>query len=173
MGNRISCIFFGIIVGATVVDGPVSVEGAGYSVRAAVSDTSRIPVKILEKRRAALLALLEPGIALVRSADRMREEEHAQASDFRQNNGFYYLTGLETPGSWLVMTKGRDGSEKVLLYVPQRNPRTEMWTGPQPGMGEVKERTGIALVKPVEDFQVNVVERMLGPGLGATPPARW
>ena len=170
MGNRISCIFFGIIVGATVVDGPVSVEAASYSARVAVSDSSRIPVKVLEKRRTALLALLEPGIALVRSADRMREDEHPQASDFRQNNGFYYLTGLETPGSWLVMTKGRDGSEKVFLYVPQRNPSTEIWTGPQPGMGEVKERTGIALVKPVEDFQVNVVERMLGPGLGDAYP---
>lgn len=133
-------------------------------------DSALIPVDVLKKRRAAVFDLMEPGIALLRSADRKSSSEHPQASDFRQDNGFYYLSGLEIPGSWLVMLKSAGGSEEALLYVPERNPGAEAWTGRQLGTAEVRRRTGIATVRPVGDFESEVVDRLLGPGMLDTYP---
>ena len=45
---------------------------------------------------------------------------------FRQSNNFYYLTGLETPHSYLLMD-GR--SKRARLYLPHRNPRRERGEG--------------------------------------------
>jgi Xaa-Pro aminopeptidase len=44
----------------------------------------------------------------------------------RQNNEFYYLSGVETPGSY-IMLDGRDRT--ATLYLPSRNPRLEAGEG--------------------------------------------
>ncbi len=52
-----------------------------------------------------------------------------QASGFvmpRQDNNFYYLSGIETPHAYLLLD-GR--SRKVTLYLPPRNPRLESAEG--------------------------------------------
>jgi len=122
---------------------------------------SAVPVELLARRRAALLALLEPGVALVRSADRRSLHEHPQDSDFRQDNNFYYLTGLETPGSWLVMFKPERGPGKLLLYLPERDPAKEVWMGPQLGPGSsVTELTGIEAVHAASEFEAEIVSRL-------------
>jgi Xaa-Pro aminopeptidase len=44
----------------------------------------------------------------------------------RQHNSFYYMSGIETPGAYLVL----DGRTKtVTLYLPARNPRLEAAEG--------------------------------------------
>lgn len=124
-------------------------------------DSASIPAKVLEGRRAALFDLLEPGIVLIRSADPRDFFEHPQDTDFRQNNNFYYLTGLETPGSWLVMFKPETGPGKTVLYLPERNPMSESWTGPRLGPGEqAVRRTGIKEVRPVSQFESDVVNQL-------------
>ncbi len=108
--------------------------------------------------------MLEPGLALVRSAERRSERQHPQDSDFRQDNDFYYLTGLETPGSWLALLKGEDGVGEVVLYVPERNPQQEAWTGPQLGPGaETAELTGIANVEALSNFEPEILTRLRQP----------
>jgi Xaa-Pro aminopeptidase len=44
----------------------------------------------------------------------------------RQHNTFYYLSGIETPGAYLLLD-GR--SRKVTIYLPARNPRLEAAEG--------------------------------------------
>src|ERR1700752_2697769 len=44
----------------------------------------------------------------------------------RQHNTFYYLSGIETPGAYLLLD-GR--TKKVTLYLPARNPRLEAAEG--------------------------------------------
>jgi Xaa-Pro aminopeptidase len=124
-------------------------------------DSGLVPAKVLEQRRAALLDLLEPSIVLIRSADPRDFYEHPQDSDFRQDNDFYYLTGLETPGSWLVMFKPETGPGKVVLYLPERDPASEAWTGVRLGPGEeAARRTGIKEVRPVTQFEAEVVGQL-------------
>lgn len=140
--------------------GPPAARAAGNGKVTAPPD-SAVPVEVLARRRAALLASLEPGIAVVRSADRRSFYEHPQDSDFRQDNDFYYLTGLETAGSWLVLFKPERGPGKLLLYVPERDLAKEVWTGPQLGPGdEVAELTGIEAVRRASEFEVDILSRL-------------
>src|ERR671911_999507 len=44
----------------------------------------------------------------------------------RQHNTFYYLSGIETPGAYLLLD-GR--TNKVTIYLPARNPRLEAAEG--------------------------------------------
>lgn len=128
------------------------------------SDDGRVPAAVLAQRRAALLELLEPGLALVRSADPRAEREHPQDSDFRQDNDFYYLTGLETPGSWLALLKGEDGAGEVVLYLPDRNPQQEIWTGPQLGPGaRTAELTGVARTVSLSQFEPDLLTHLRQP----------
>lgn len=128
-------------------------------------DSAAVPANVLRQRRAALLEMLDPGIALVRSADRLGGGEHPQASDFRQDNEFYYLTGVETPGSWLVLVKSGQGAGKATLYVPQFSPREQMVTGRQPSLEELKLLAGVESVRPISEFEGEVLSRLRMPGM--------
>lgn len=123
------------------------------------SDDRTVPVDVLERRRRRLLQALPEGIAVIRSADPRPGSSHPQDSDFRQDNNFYYLTGLETPGSWLVLFQRAEGPDSVVLFVPGRDVAEEVWTGPRLGAGpEVVRLTGVADVREVEEFEEQFLE---------------
>lgn len=147
---------------------PSAAAGSSFAEAEAVagltSDSSmangRIPPEVLRERRAALLARIPPGIAVIRGADERTGHEHPQASSFRQDDDFYYLTGIEIPGSWLVMFNREGAADSVVLFVPARDPSVEAWRGPQAGAGEeVARRTGVSVVQPtskLEEFLVRL-----------------
>lgn len=116
------------------------------------SPAGPVPVEVLQARRAALLDLLDGAPAVFGSAHiKSIEGDYPQDSDFRQDNDFFYLTGLESRESWLTFNLGAPG--EVVLYLPRRNPGEERWTGPVLGPGpEATERTGIPSVQSAEAF---------------------
>src|SRR5688572_19810135 len=67
----------------------------------------------------------------------------------RQHNTFYYLSGIETPGAYLLF----DGRTKqVTIYLPERNPRLEAAEGRVLSGEDVELVTrisGVDEVKPV------------------------
>jgi Xaa-Pro aminopeptidase len=69
----------------------------------------------------------------------------------RQHNTFYYLSGIETPGAYLLL----DGRAKtVTIYLPARNPRLEAAEGRVLSAEDavlVKRISGADEVKPVTD----------------------
>ncbi len=147
---------FGLSAGA--FEGPPGPTGATPTLR---TDPPPIPAHVLERRREALLERVGSGIVVLRSGEPADLDDHPQASDFRQDNGFYYLTGLETPGSWLVLFARTGTPDSAALFVPARDAREEAWTGRRPGPGsEVVARTGIAAVHPSEEFERLVVDRL-------------
>ncbi|HLH79355.1 MAG TPA: Xaa-Pro peptidase family protein [Chthonomonas sp.] len=102
-------------------------------------------------RRKALRETYPDGILLVRGST---EREFTGPLPYRQNSAFYYLTGVQTPGAFLVMLPegvpphvGNTGLSKQvreILFLPARNPSWELWTGPKLGPGEETQRlTGI------------------------------
>jgi Xaa-Pro aminopeptidase len=115
------------------------------------SPAGAVPVEQLQRRRAALLEAIGSGVAVIRAADlRDLETEYLQDSDYRENNDFFYLTGLEAPGSYLVLS-GANGTGEAVLYMPPRDPRSEVWTGPKLGPGEeAAALTGIPTVLSME-----------------------
>ena len=106
-----------------------------------------IPPRILDARRVAFMRELERrggGVAVIRSAEeRSIEGDYPQDSDYRENNDFLYLTGIERAESWLVFVAPDTGSAerpRVILYLPPRDSMAERWTGPKLAPGEEARR---------------------------------
>jgi Xaa-Pro aminopeptidase len=95
------------------------------------------------------MAKLRDGVAVIPSARvKSIEGDYPQDSDYRENNDFFYLTGLETPGASLVLVARKDGRNQPVLYLPARDTVAEKWTGPKLGPeSEATRLTGIEDVR--------------------------
>jgi Xaa-Pro aminopeptidase len=109
------------------------------------SPAGPVPVEYLAARRAELLRRMGNGVAVIRSSEkRSIEGDYPQDSDYRENNDFFYLTGLETPSSWLVLIARDTLPPQAYLYLPARDSMAERWTGERLGPGaEATALTGI------------------------------
>jgi len=111
------------------------------------SPAGSVPVAYLAARRQALLARLNAGVAIIKGAAELSNDppnsDYPQATAFRQDNDFFYLTGLETKDSWLIVTAGDSALARVQLFVPPRNPGRERWTGPALGRADLAAASGI------------------------------
>lgn len=99
-------------------------------------------VSDLTARRRALIGQIgEEGILILYAAE---PRNYAGDVDwpFRQENDFFYLTGIPQPGSALVIVPG---AEKVreILFLPPSNPEQETWTGHILTPGEGRHISGI------------------------------
>lgn len=132
------------------------------------SPAGPVPAERLTVRRAALLGGMRRGLVVVRSAEEIPEEGHAQDSSFRQDDDFFYLTGLEEAGAALVgIADG--GAGRWILYVPERVPQQEQWTGVRLGPGpQAAALTGIADVRASGRLASDVRELLAGAGAADT-----
>src|SRR5688572_3358339 len=65
------------------------------------SPAGPVPVERLAARREALAKQIGAGVVVLRSgAERSIEGSYPQDSDYREDNDFFYLTGVEVPNSW-------------------------------------------------------------------------
>ena len=101
--------------------------------------TDSLPKEEFAERRARLMEQIGDGIAVVQGAT-----EDAAYLKFRQNNQFFYLTGVESPRA-IVLIDGR--ARSTTLYLAPVNDRMERSEGPLLAPGEGAARlTGIARV---------------------------
>src|SRR5947209_2197602 len=84
--------------------------------------TDSLPKEEFAERRARLMERIGDGIAIVQGAT----EDEAYVK-FRQNNHFFYLTGVESPRA-IVLIDGR--AKSATLYLAPRNERAEGSEGP-------------------------------------------
>jgi Xaa-Pro aminopeptidase len=123
-------------------------------------------------RRARLAKRVGDGVIVIPAGGRRDLEQHVlQDNDFRQDDYFFYLTGLETPGAWLLLaaTDGAVGS--TTLFLPRVNPMMMRWTGVQLGPGEQAARlTGIP---KVEEASREALEQALAVQAGPFFTTRW
>jgi Xaa-Pro aminopeptidase len=115
------------------------------------------------------------GVAVIRSA-RLRsiERDYPQDSDYREDNDLFYLTGLEAPGAWLVLVARPSAPDSAILYLPEREPGPEQWTGALLGPGpEATRRSGIADVRPASDVERDIERAVLGPASAARKGALY
>lgn len=107
--------------------------------------TDSLPKEEFAERRARLMEKIGDGVAILQGTT-----ETGNARKFRQNNQFYYLTGVEVPRAILIVD-GR--SKRSALFLPPRNERRERSEGPilTPGP-EAVLLTGIESVEPRDRF---------------------
>jgi len=109
---------------------------------------------ILNARRAELIDSIGVGVLLVRSSSTLDlESDYLQASGFRQDNDFFFLTGIEVSDSWLLLDVPEEGDPSVTLFIPARNLAQEQWTGPRPSPEVAAGITGIADVRVVSEAE--------------------
>jgi Xaa-Pro aminopeptidase len=140
---------------------------AAPSARAQVgSPAGPVAVARLEARRNALLDRLGNGIAIVSSAQvRSIEGDYPQDSDYREQNDFFYLTGLEAPGASLVLVARKPGQDQIILFLPARDSIMEKWTGPRLGPGAAASRlTGITDIRPADRAESDIRDMVLEQG---------
>ncbi len=108
------------------------------------SPAGPVPVATLQARRAALFARMGKGVAVLRSSEeRSIESDYPQDSDYREDNHFFYLTGLESPDSYLVLVANDSTPDQAILYIPPRNPASERWTGVRLDNDSAKALAGV------------------------------
>jgi len=123
-------------------------------------------------RRAALAAALGDGALVAFGA---AEPAH-DYERFEQAPNFLYLTGVREPGAALVVVK-RGGRTSSMLFVEERDPEQEVWSGRRTGVAETGRRTGLPVFFAGEsggvgarsrDQQVVDAVRARHPGLRVT-----
>lgn len=98
----------------------------------------------LAERRRLLLAGLEPGLVVLAGAP-----EVPGYDPIRQDNDFYYLTGVEVCHAYLTLDVK---TGRGVLYLPPHDPKHEQTDGPSLCADDgdfVRSRTGIDEVRPV------------------------
>ena len=90
--------------------------------------------EVYRRRRAKIRAKLGAAdVAVILGATDARG--YGDVGTFRQEPSFFYLTGVELPGSALML-----GREHEALLLPARRPALEAWTGPKFGPDEETAR---------------------------------
>jgi Xaa-Pro aminopeptidase len=103
-------------------------------------------------RRKALMEKIPGSVAVIQGA-----VEPRAYVPFRQNNDFYYLTGVESPGAFLLIDSARHRS---ILFLPPRNASLEQWEGPSLVAGEeAQASTGIEEVMDVPRLESELQSR--------------
>jgi Xaa-Pro aminopeptidase len=150
----------GVLALALLIPGPAAAQAG--------SPAGPVPVERLAARRAALLDSIGSGIAVLRSAEvRSIERDYPQESDYREDNDFFYLTGLEAPGGWLVLVARPGSHDRVILYLPQPDSARERWAGSRPVPGaEAARLSGIGTVRAAAGAELEIPE--LGPPVRIT-----
>lgn len=123
-----------------------------------------IPKSEYKARRQRLRERNKDGIIVILGA---RLEDVTDIRLFKQKNNFMYLTGVETPNSFLILIPegiypGKPAQE--ILFIPSRNTNQERWTGPQVAPGaEGEQAFGFQEVAPAETFYSRLFQMLASP----------
>ena len=118
--------------------------------------TDAFPPEEFAGRRARVMERIGDGAAIIQGTT-----ELATYHKFRQNNQFFYLTGVEVPRAILVID-GR--AKRSTLFLLPRDERAERSEGPvlTPG-AEAARVTGVDEVRPRDQFEA-VLEKLAAEG---------
>ena len=110
--------------------------------------TDVLPAEEFAARRARVIEQIGDGIAILQGA-----VERPAESPFRQNNQFFYLTGVEVPRSILIID-GR--AKKSALYLPDTSRWSRAWGRVLEAGDEASRITGIEAVLKREEAEAAI-----------------
>lgn len=99
----------------------------------------RIPQVEYARRRADLIARMEPGSIAILPAAREQLRNSDVEHTYRQDSDFQYLSGFPEPEAVLVLIPGREEGQ-CILFCRDRDPERELWDGRRAGQdGAVRD----------------------------------
>ena len=96
----------------------------------------------LAARRRAVMEQIGDHAVLILYAAEPRNYANDVDWPFRQENDFFYLTGLTQPGATLVLVPGA-GKIREMVFLPRSNVAQETWTGHMITASEARETSGV------------------------------
>jgi Xaa-Pro aminopeptidase len=108
---------------------------------------AQVPQPEYAQRRAAVAAKMQDGVLLAIGA----QEPAQDYLSFYQIEPFTYLTGYNEPNAALVIVK-RGGQTSSMIFVEEKNPAAEVWTGKRFGPEGATKATGLT-ARPREQLK--------------------
>lgn len=113
--------------------------------------------KVLAARRSRMAAQLGEGLLLIGAG----AEESGR---FEAHSDFLYLTGIEVPGSVLILGAAAGELTFASLYLPERDERRALWDGPLLGPGErAQALAGLADTRGLGRLEADLDELLAAP----------
>ena len=112
-------------------------------------DFPPIPSSVLQARRDAVFARLGDGVMVLPAAPTQYRSRDTEAP-YRPDSELYYLTGATEPGTVAVLVGG--GDPRFHLFVRERDPDAELWSGPRLGPDGAAELFGADETFPVSEL---------------------
>jgi len=109
----------------------------------------------LKARRARVMERIGPDSILIAWSAPPARYSRDIDYEYRQDSNLYYLTGITQSDTMLVLMPGNT-SRREILFVKERNPGQEHWTGRTLGTGEATAISGIDTVLPTARFEAFV-----------------
>lgn len=109
-----------------------------------------LPPLPFKTRRDAILSRLEGGSLLLPAAP-IRYKSGDSEYRYRPDSELFYATGWRDP-ECIAILRGFADEDRFVLFVPERNEKLELWTGPRMDLDEVKSSFGADAVFPVREF---------------------
>jgi Xaa-Pro aminopeptidase len=104
------------------------------------------PLQEYRARRERLAEAINGNVLVLKAAP---EQELVE---YQQERNFYYLTGFDEPDAILLLNAATAPPDEI-LFIPERKPAEERWTGAKLGPGpEAEKATGFRKVLPLSEF---------------------
>jgi Xaa-Pro aminopeptidase len=108
------------------------------------------PLQEYRLRRERLAQRIKGNVLVLRAAP---DEELVK---YQQERNFYYLTGFDEPNAIFLLDAASEPAQEF-LFLPDRQPAEERWTGVKLGPGPDAERvTGFSKVLPISEFDATL-----------------
>jgi Xaa-Pro aminopeptidase len=105
------------------------------------------PLQEYRSRRERLAERIKGNVLVLRAA------ADQDLVEYQQERNFYYLTGLDQPRAVFLLDAAVEPPQEF-LFLPERRPYEERWTGPKLGPGpEAEKATGFSTVLPHSEFE--------------------
>lgn len=143
MRNYISCLLFLVFIAINAQNG---------------TPTDYLSKEFHKARRDAVKALMPENTLAIYFANAVRNRANDVDYIYHQDPNFYYLTGYKEPHAVLVLFSEKQSSEDgkyfdEVLFVQEKNPIAEMWTGRRLGVEGAKGVLGFEKVYNGSNFK--------------------
>ena len=118
-------------------------------------------VSDLKQRRSAAMEQMNGQGLLILFSSPIRAYSGDVEYEFRQNNNIYYLTGIRQPAVRLVLMP-QNSTYREILFLPQKDPHRELWTGKMLSNQEASQISGIENVWKASEFEAFIDSVLYG-----------
>jgi Xaa-Pro aminopeptidase len=136
-------------------------------------DADRLPAAFHAERRKLVLDSMGSGsVALFMSAPKKNRANDVDY-EYHQDPNFYYLTGHLEPGSALILMKEEQrlsrmgethsSATREILFVQERNPQLETWSGKRLGIEGSEQVLDFTHVYPIDSLEEVLASLLLQP----------